>query len=749
MSLHQNISPTPPPNDHLLQRESSSCSRDEEYRSVIDDLTLEIQELKRELERCKQSGPDILHGNKLFEVKVHGLPLEKKTELEATLRDIAIDVSSSQKKKTIPPENCDNKYSKSGIQRNHAPSPPRLNLRRTDSAYHSTSTGVKSFSTPPSLPTLRSTNSSNDKAEDHPQGLPKSLYQQHLYMTDNERQSLVVGRLEQLFTGRINGTDIPKNHPTRGSLDMATVVEDVQMTDLSTAREPPTRGAEPIREVNPLPLERYSHPERDKSNSRDLGSTSGLDGDQMEVEGDEPCLPPDANPSSLDSPLPTQRPTRPGDLDPDRTQTPSENTNYLRHLGQLPPESSPGQQVIQDVHLDTEGWVYLNLLYSLAQLHIINVTPDFVRSAISEISTKLQLSPDGHKIRWRGGSKDPKFRSYNSQKDPFRNTIHDSENKHPHQKTSPSITNDAQYDGSSMDMAKHSSQLHAQVERFRYTPLFARQESSDSSPNETGYPSVIADGHDLSESGWGLNYSGDSAGRLQRREGVIIYYSGAPFCTDLSGDPDDITSTSQTHSSSLTRKASRKSSEAIRSLPRTTSGSLISYRPLTDGFHQPRQQTSAMDKDSNEGQDVTSTDSGEISEVELDLIWSDDQQYIEQQPLVPSGIGGVLPDDHFVVVVDTKRPKQDITEIGRPNSSAEDIIRPQAKTSTSWLAPLGSEIKPVPVPTIEIEFLSARIKNSAPLPLPPPAIFFPPSSTDSSTSGEDDDSSDEELLSCS
>ncbi|KAK2666926.1 Frequency clock protein, partial [Fusarium oxysporum f. sp. vasinfectum] len=112
--------------------------------------------------------------------------------------------------------------------------------------------------------------------------------------------------------------------------------------------------------------------------------------------------------------LPKQRPTRPCDLDPDRAQIPSENMNYIRHLDLLPPDLLPGQQSIQDVHLDAEGWVSLNLLYNLAQLHLINVTPDLVRSAVLEISTKLQLSPDGHKIRWRGGSKDTKFSSHSS-----------------------------------------------------------------------------------------------------------------------------------------------------------------------------------------------------------------------------------------------------------------------------------------------------------------------------------------------
>ncbi|KAM0544969.1 hypothetical protein ACHAPJ_011549 [Fusarium lateritium] len=714
---------------------------DGDYRSVIDDLTLEIQGLKKELQRCKQSGPHILEGEKLFEVKVHGLPQEKKTELEATLRDIALNAneplnaSSLRKRETILPSNRDDTNPKSEVQHKHEPS-PEINLQRVDSAYNSVSTGDKSFSTPFSPPTLRSTNLPNNKAEDRQQKPPKVLNKQHEFMTDNERKNLVVDRLEQLFTGRINGTDTSTKKPTRpnGSSDMTT--EDAQMEDLPTAREPPTRGTEPIQEVTPLHVEQDSYFQRDKSNARHHGSASGINMDQMEMAWS-----------------PSQRPTRPCDLDPNRAQTPSENTKYLRHLGQLPPDSSPGQQIIQDVHLDTDGWVYLNLLCSLAQLHIMNVTPDFVRSAVIEISTKLQLSPDGHKIRWRGESKDAMTDSHNSQKSPFADTIYDSENRHPQQEPTPSGTNNhTQYGGSSKDMAKFSSQLHARIERFRYKPLFARQESTASSPSDTGYPAVIADGDDMSESGWGLNYSGGSASRLQRRGGAIMYYSGAPFCTDLSGDPDDIPPTSYTPSSGQTPETSRQSPQSTQSPRRTASGSFITYRPLTDRCQDPHQKPSAMDVDITEVQDTTSSESETISEIELDLTWSGDQQYIEQQPLVPSGSGGVLPDDNFVVIVDTKRPKQDIppqTFKSQPNQSSREIIYPQTKTPTSYLAPGAPETKPLP--TIDIEFLSVRIERLTPLPLPPPAILFPPSDTDSSMSDEDcvDDWSVELLSSCS
>ncbi|KAG7419726.1 Frequency clock protein [Fusarium oxysporum f. sp. rapae] len=429
----------------------------DDYRSVIDDLTLEIQQLRKELKRYKQSGPAMLHKDKLFEIKVHGLPQKKKRELEATLRDLATDldgpaeVSSSEKRRKISPLNRDHTYSKSGIQRKHAPPSLGSNLRPADSAYASMSVGAESSSTPFNLPILTSTKSSKGKVEDYLRDVPDGRYPRHVIMTDKERKSLVVRRLEQLFTGRSNGADISKISPVRpgGSSVMAPFVADAQVTDPSSARELPTHGTEPVREAIILPLEQQSRPQENKRHSSGRGSASDPNMDNMETGGNDSGLVLGTKPSPPVLPLPKQRPTGPCDLDPNRAQVPSENIDYIRHLSLLPPELLPEQQSIQDVHLDIEGWVYLNLLYNLAQLHLINVTPDFVRSAIAEISTKFQLSPDGHKIRWRGGSKNAKFSSYNSsydsQEGPSADNVDGSDNKRKCQETSCFTSNESQF----------------------------------------------------------------------------------------------------------------------------------------------------------------------------------------------------------------------------------------------------------------------------------------------------------------
>ncbi|KAK7219148.1 hypothetical protein V2G26_007151 [Clonostachys chloroleuca] len=78
---------------------SSSAS---DYRSVIDDLRFEIQQLREELKHYKQTGPDVLYKDRLLEVRFHKLPKEKRRELESILRDFGVDLDGSRRRK-IPP----------------------------------------------------------------------------------------------------------------------------------------------------------------------------------------------------------------------------------------------------------------------------------------------------------------------------------------------------------------------------------------------------------------------------------------------------------------------------------------------------------------------------------------------------------------------------------------------------------------------------------------------------------------------
>lgn len=80
---------------HSFRPSMAKSSSAGDYRSVIDDLTIENKRLKEELRKFKQKGPDSLRNDKLFEVKMHGLPSAKRRELEATLRDFTTKLERS------------------------------------------------------------------------------------------------------------------------------------------------------------------------------------------------------------------------------------------------------------------------------------------------------------------------------------------------------------------------------------------------------------------------------------------------------------------------------------------------------------------------------------------------------------------------------------------------------------------------------------------------------------------------------
>lgn len=749
-----------------LPCEDSSSADD--YRSVIDDLTVEIQKLKDELKHYKQNGPDMLKKEKLFEIKVHGLPKRKRRELEATLREFTTSLEGS------PHTNTSSSHRKKSSRRGDAsgsgsmskqPSSSGSNFRPVDSAYASMSTGAPSSGTSLGRKSNRiGAKASEQKVENYLRDIPEGLYPRHVAMTDKDRKKVVVRRLEQLFTGKINGRYKTKQqapNPVANDVTVASAVVEPPPNQTQqqylNVHQPPglvpaAAGAEPSREARILTPDASGK----KSRSRDNNSMSNShsNGDQTESGGNGNSSS-GANTSPPQPSAPEQRPTRPKDLDPDRVQVPADNMEYIRHLGLVPPELlSETSQDHLDVAPDAEGWVYLNLLCNLAQLHMINVTPGFVRSAVSEISTKFQLSTDGRKIRWRGGTEGTKLSSdSSSENSPNTAETGDSKEtsngKRKRQKTGHS-TGDSGV--SSKELSKYGVRASASSESFHYKPLFVRPDSPNgaTSMDETLSSFGPVEDSNQGESRYGLSGSGSTNRKKRRRGGAIIYYSGAPFCTDLSGDGGD-TSPNTYMTSSGQDTAEDYSQSAERPAPqRSASGSSLSHKPLSSDTPWT---SLGSDMDLDDEVPGLSADNAEtISEPDIEFPWSDDQQYLEVRPLEPCGLGGVLPDDHFMVVVTTKRPKQDsksqqsVLNRGTWNEMTDGIIARLATMSTSSPAPMASQQSSrSSSPGVEIEYTSGRIKRLAPVPLPPPVVFFPPFNSDESYGNGDVDSEYESI----
>ncbi|KAI1291320.1 frequency clock protein [Xylaria venustula] len=782
-----------PPYGHFDGRHSfrpsiAKSSSADDYRSVIDDLTIENKRLKEELRKFKQMGPNSLRNDKLFEVKVHGLPSKKKRELEATLRDFTTKLerssagaSTSRKKASGKSKEGNSSASK------HASSTSGSNSRPVDSAYASMGTGPSSSTNPTSgqgrdAARLRN----NQNIEEYLRDIPEGLWPRPTKMTEHEKKKLVVKRLEHLFTGKMGHS---KNSPTSDNLPPP-LTEDVEMEDAGpkaptapaapaakeAAREALIRSGGSRKKTSHSSVaasasntrtqsQSQSNADQSNSNSRDNDNNSGSGSGSGRGSAGKNSSPQDnMEPSE-------QRPTRPRDLDPDRKQVPADNMEYIRHLGIVAPESEPYFSA-RDVSPDAEGWVYLNLLGNLAQLHILNVTPDFIRSAVSEKSTKFQLSPDGRKVRWRGGDEGTRFTSDTGSKSQTDRSGDDSDGSNENGQRK-------KQKGSKFNLGTQNSNSS---QDFHYKPLFVHKptslpEGQTSFETDTSSNLQSEDSNGALHSKW--DQSGISPGQSQRkrrRDGAIIYYSGAPFCTDLSGDygevsPDTYDMTSSDDQQDQVMQDSVQLHLVHRPyVNRSPSGSSIQMKPLSDSMLC----SSLIDPKSNE--DAESSFSDTDSGIEADFPWSDSTQQSRLTNLEASGLGGVCPDDHFVVIISTRRPKtatthgddtdgdddddDDISSDGNTSiatrsrfvdrlshdtaasrGTADSIASKVAKMSTK--SPLMRSSSSQKMWTVRIKYGKEKIRRLPPVPLPPPAFYFPSGDSESDDYGGsvDDDRS--------
>ncbi|KAK1854917.1 frequency clock protein [Colletotrichum chrysophilum] len=745
----------PPVTGNLKPSATHSSSADD-YRSVIDDLTIEIKKLKDELKRHKQNGPQMMKRDKLFEIKVHGLPKRKKRELESTLREFAAGLesstpsaeASSARKKSRHTTRLD---SGSGSMSKHASSSSGSHSRPVDSAYASMSTGANSSGTSLARPSISSrARSSEQKVQNYLKDIPEGLYPRHMVMTDKDKKKLIVRRLEQIFTGRIAGRNLTRSQPKSAAniAQMAPIMVE-PATGHTTTNHGPTNSLttmnEPSREARILASEEKRGQFKDNNSATNSNEQPENSNDQPDSGGNSAVTQNSTSPPN--APPPEQRPTRPRDLDPDRLQNPTENMDYIRHLGLAPPHLT-GLATYDDVSPDADGWVYLNLLCNMAQLHMLNVAPDYIRSAVSERSTKFQLSPDGRKIRWRGGTEGTRFSSDSSGDTSQMSRSDESEEAEAdgqRKKRKVTQSKSGHYSASSGEHTSDQSKLGQQVssaDGFHYKPMFLHQSSSaeQTSLDDTG-SSFGAGGEDSNngESRWGNSGSGSLRRKRKRLDGAIIYYSGAPFCTDLSGDPGDASPSSYITSTGQEQQQST-STGFLRPEPphRTASGSALPYRPLSDGRHVPSVAVTTEE-----------TDSDEMSvEIEADFPWSDATQHTPESTLDACGMGGVVPDDHFMVVATTKRAKKD-TPATSCKLRPEDVpVLVQRITS-----PLNSSSDEKPLqpqttkalPRSHIHYTARVIKKLNPAPLPPPGMFFAfDSDSDDSESSDLDSDMDAE-----
>jgi hypothetical protein len=432
--------------------------------------------------------------------------------------------------------------------------------------------------------------------------------------------------------------------------------------------------------------------------------------------------------------------------------------DYIRHLGLVPPEFLVDKKTQRhDVSPDAEGWVYLNLLCNLAQLHMFNVTPAFIRTAVSEKSAKFQLSADGRKIRWRGGTDGTKFSSDSSGDSSNKSPSNDADetdgsNESGSRKKLRTNSGAALTSGAASSRDSKLGLVSGSSSGFHYKPLFVRQTSSAELSTDTSSQESYAGPDDEMGNGSRWDASGSGAPQRKRRlDGAIIFYGGgAPFCTDLSGDRGD--SSSNTRMTSRTGQSRDLDLRAFQPvLTRTLSGSSLVIRPLSDDRAIVAE---ALDMDLDNPPELIIDGGDTPSYSDYEFPWCENPEKVEmprfplEPRLEPCGLGGVVPEDHFAVFCQTRHPvlrnRVSKQSLGSLRARSEDV----AEVIAGRLAGL-STTSPTPVKDqnempVDMTYISGRMCRMPPVPLPPPAMFIPPFSTDSETGTWDEELDSEE-----
>ncbi|XPS75974.1 hypothetical protein M3J09_008039 [Ascochyta lentis] len=695
-----------------LMHLGTDASSTEDFRSVIDDLTIANKKLKQRLRKYERVYDAHLQDDKLFEVKFHGLPAHKKKELEETLRKFAAGLDDSEDLPDIP-------YA-------HAPA---LNKEPTgsstsrfaESGYVSMSASGQNSSTP-------SNNASNQNADsrrmtksaynrqqqtiqsylhDIPRGL---LPQENVPMSDKARKKMVVRRLEQIFAGKRSA---PGSHPQ--PMQQEEVAQSAATAD-RREREATGQGLRPEGLRTALIT-----PEQADMDEGQGGSILHIPAQQRVNEQDF-----DASGSGSGSP--DQRPTRPLDLDPFRAQVPAANMEYFRHLGFSPPDMMANTST-EEGH----GWLYLNLVINMAQLHTLNVTPENVKEALAAYSTKLEVSSDGRKIRWKGGHD---FSVNSSDSSPEQSGVNSpyqamagQTSPRKHTKTGHSASMESGYGGSEQRSRNNApAGQERETSKFAYKPLFFRRESSEEDQD-------FYDSTESAISAFQPQQRGDASGMStaiqgnmptkRRDDGPMIFYNRAKFCTDLTGDRVGASLTLPENYKTIT-------SHPLGAQPNRESvdGSEIweSRGPL---------ENAETDVDSRKGTQTSSTgESIGFSPTGLENHSGADSPNV--MDFKASGLGGVQPDDNFSIRVQRSQIPTAPTAT-QPNRRASlypskiQAILGEGKMSQNVRCRSTS-----PKNTIKEEMISA-VRQNMPSSVLPPASFYPFESTSSGELSDDED----------
>jgi hypothetical protein len=527
--------------------------------------------------------------------------------------------------------------------------------------------------------------------------IPHGLLPKPVAMTEKSKKKAIVRRLEQIFAGK--GASTGGHQQPLQQQEISQSAARADRTELEASGR--TASMEGAREARIMSGKRRStqpdEAERKRRPSiatiqplRPATGVSTMDFTKQKEEGEG---------------SPDQRPTRPLDLDPNRAQVPEDNIKYLRHLGFSPLELDSDEALI-----DGHGYMYLNVLINMAQLHTLNVTPEFVKKAVEQYSNKLELSNDGRKVRWKGGT-DMTQTSSNGSPDDNSNgsskplTRVDSRSKG--WLTSAS--------GASSDPQSGSNAREVTENKMAYVPLFFRQNEDEDEDDDSDIMSEWSSPHEEPATGAyssGLISSGmrtSSSKRRQGNDGPITFYSKAPFVTDLSGDWRGATA------SQVDVQDDAAATVNAVGIPQTMPplNRTFSKGPLSKPHVLPMQ---SPDIDTD-GDLSAGSMFGFSKPPSMMTAGSSTDESPDQIELQASGVGGVQPSDNFALNVKSRHQLSRMADrSGRKNYSP--AIRSILADATS-----SDSVNDAPSRAKSVQILRTRRKELPPSELPPPSYF--------------------------
>ena len=774
------------PTRSLLAQMESSERNSEDFRGVIDDLTIQNKRLRKKLKQYERLHCSHLQEEKLFEVRIHRLGPNKKRELEEMLRNFASSIEESPEMSLF---HLGNFKASAPALANPKPSSSSTSYSKgskvIDSAYASMSgqTGVSQMQSQDHSQQDRQaqSHSRQQNVKSYLHDIPETLVPKHsLVMSERAKSRLVVRRLEQIFTGRRAAGRHNQSHQQQEVSQSAAQADRIRLEIPGRKFQSIREG---VREARILPnkarltVDSLSEANLAAQQSQQTAANRGRkplnegtrearillgshidSSSETHLTGQRSRLSTDGEDSRSRDPrasggvTPDQRPTRPLDLDIHRAQVPSDNLEYIRHLGLASPTTTLNVNPDSD-----DGWVFLNLLTGMAQLHTLNVTPEFIRHAVADVSSKLELSTDGTKVRWQGGTDGTKMSSDSDESDdtgnwkstdtsvsvgklgslvgiPSRAGLGDFQEPNRALPV-PTIGLPAAPEVGAKRRPVYLEQSN-DVDKFQYKPLFFHGGTSEDDDDSALATSSVSS-FDPMENATGLNSGSHDIResevklRKQNREtGPIIFYNKAKFCTDLNGD-----SSGAMHDEAA---YCRYTQEPIGCLQHANGDKLneseSDYVPHGDGV------TESMDLDI--GGTLTIGSTSDLEDLKSSI---SDFSITSPIPMEVSGLGGIQPEDNFMVKVQRRhgrmkrRGSRAQSLFSSPRSQIRRLLHSIPRGSTNNFREANDIPRSQPDHgPIKSEIISTVRTDMPPSSLPPPSYVCLPFSSSESGDGDED-----------